>query len=262
MNNTEVAQYILKKAGHYTGVIDGDFGGKSLLAAKNYYDFPSDWENGRVAIGILQVYAVRNNIPTGGIDGFWGNNTASAYPKILELLGLESENNVNVSQVIDVKPSYNNWPKQDYASMVRFYGKVGTNQTLLTLPYKMKLAWDLNTSVSRISCHTKVKDSLEKIFAYTLDHYGVDAVKELRLDLFGGCLNVRKMRGGSSWSIHSWGAAVDLDPDRNKLKWGRDKATLARPDYLPFWRIVEAEGWTSLGRSRNYDWMHLQAADL
>jgi hypothetical protein len=39
------------------------------------------------------------------------------------------------------------------------------------------------------------------------------------------------MRGGSAWSIHSWGAAVDLDPDINQLKWSKPKATFSRPEY-------------------------------
>ena len=70
------------------------------------------------------------------------------------------------------------------------------------------------------------------------------------------------MRGGSSWSIHSWGAAVDLDPDNNQLKWSKPKATFSKAEYGDFWKIVEAEGWISLGRERNFDWMHFQAAYL
>lgn len=155
------------------------------------------------------------------------------------------------------------WPKQDYAAMVKYYGPVGENQTSLILPYPMYLAWDKNTIVKKLTCHEDVHDSLKNIFVKTLDHYGLERIKELRLDSFGGCLNVRKMRGGNSWSIHSWGAAVDLDPDRNQLKWGRDKAAFAKPEYDKFWQIViDDEKWVSLGRSRNYDWMHFQAANL
>ena len=29
-----------------------------------------------------------------------------------------------------------------------------------------------------------------------------------------------------------------------------------------FWEIVESEGWTSLGRARDFDWMHFQAPRL
>lgn len=261
-NRIQTAQTILKKAGLYKGDIDGDFGINSINAARKYYDFENDWKGDRIQIGVIQVYAIRNNIPTGVIDGYWGNNTENAYPQVLKLLGLEIPEKVVVDQNIIVKPKYNNWPKQNYSDMVKFYGNVGTNQTSLTLPYEMKLAWDLDSKVTKITCHTKVKDSLERIFKNTLDHYGLETIKELRLDVFGGCLNVRKMRGGSSWSIHSWGAAIDLDPDRNQLKWGKDKAVFAKSEYEPFWKIVEAEGWTSLGRVKNIDYMHAQAANL
>lgn len=262
MNKIEVAQTILKKFGSYTGNIDGNFGQKSMNAAKEYYDFDQTWKNDRLAIGVLQVYATRNNIPTGPIDGFWGRNTELAYGQILELLDIKSSPSIEVDQNVVVKPSYNNWPTQNYNELVRYFGDVGTNQTSLLLPYKMKLAWDLDTSVSKITCNAKVKDSLDRIFKNTVDHYGMDAIRELHLDHFGGCLNVRKMRGGSSWSMHSWGIAVDLDPDRNRLRWGRDKAVFAKKEYDPFWKIVEAEGGVSLGRERNYDWMHFQFAKL
>lgn len=156
----------------------------------------------------------------------------------------------------------NNWPKQDYNSMNEFFGPVGENQEKLDLPYPLVLAWDASAIVKKATCNIKVHKSLYAIFENTLKTYGIKEVKKLKLDNFGGCLNVRKMRGGSSWSIHSWGAAIDLDPDRNQLKWGKDKATFAKKEYEPFWKIVEAEGWISLGRKKNYDWMHFQAALL
>jgi hypothetical protein len=46
----------------------------------------------------------------------------------------------------------------------------------------------------------------------------------------------------------------------NKLQWGRDRAAFASAEYDAWWRTWEAEGWVSLGRTRNYDWMHVQAA--
>jgi len=155
-----------------------------------------------------------------------------------------------------------NWPKQDAASMNKFFGSVGENQTRIMLPYQMKLTWEPSTKLSRITCHEKIAEPLTRIFTKTLESYGIDRIQALGLDRFSGCLNVRKMRGGSSWSIHSWGAAVDIDDERNQLKWGKDRAELAKPAYEPFWRIVEGEGALSLGRARNYDWMHFQFARL
>jgi hypothetical protein len=151
-------------------------------------------------------------------------------------------------------------PLQDEKSMIQFYGQVGTGMTQIVMPFPLKLAWETDTIVRKVTCHEKCADSFLKIWKETLDHYGADKISRLRLDLFGGCLNVRKMRGGSSWSIHSWGAAWDTDPDMNQLRWGADKAEFAKADYDPFWRIVESNGGVSLGREKNYDWMHFQFA--
>jgi len=153
---TKTSQTILKKAGYYTSAIDGDFGKNSQIAARKYYDFPSDWNADKLAVGVIQVYATRNNIKVGIIDGFWGNNTQSGYLEVMNLLDIKAPKPIEVDQNIIIKPTYNNWPKQDYDSMVKFYGKVGENQTSLVLPYEMKLAWDLNTKVSKITCHEKM----------------------------------------------------------------------------------------------------------
>lgn len=161
------------------------------------------------------------------------------------------------------------WPRQNECDI--FYGRpkldgrgggTAVNQTLLTLPYPMRLAWDLDDTINRITCHEKVHDSLLRIFENTANEYDHAARQHVGLDIFGGSTVVRKMRGGSSLSMHSYGIAIDLDPLRNQLKWGRDRARLAKPDAEAFWRIVEDEGWISLGRQRNFDWMHFQAARL
>jgi hypothetical protein len=110
--------------------------------------------------------------------------------------------------------------------------------------------------------HEKVHDSIARVLSRVLDFYGPVAIAEYRLDIFGGSLNVRKKRGSNAWSMHSWGIAVDYDPLNNQLKWGRDKATFAKPVYETWFKLWEEEGWLSLGRARNYDWMHLQAARL
>lgn len=152
------------------------------------------------------------------------------------------------------------WPRQ--RDCMTFYGGVGLHQTQLVLPFPMRLAWDKKIVVSRISIHEKVYDSAARAFDQIAAAYDEAARKKLGLDLFGGSLNVRKMRGGSSYSMHSWGIAIDFDPERNQLKWGRDRARLAQPDAEEFWRIWEAEGWVSLGRAANRDFMHVQAARL
>jgi hypothetical protein len=128
----------------------------------------------------------------------------------------------------------------------------------LNLPYPMRLAWDTDTTVSRMRCHKDVAIKFEAVFKDLLAHYGLEKIQELGIDLFGGCFNFRKMRGGSAWSKHSWGIAIDLDPARNKLKETSRTARFARPEYKPMIDIFYKHGFISLGREKNYDWMHFE----
>lgn len=155
------------------------------------------------------------------------------------------------------------WPTQ--ANVRAFYGEPGNPQAtagMVDLPYPMKIAWDKSQIIRKFRCHAKVENAFESIFQKTLAHYGAAKVSALALDVFGGCYNLRQMRGGTSWSMHSWGIAVDLDPEFNQLKQNHTTAKFAKADYVPFWNIVEAEGAVSLGRSKDYDWMHFQFARL
>lgn len=153
------------------------------------------------------------------------------------------------------------WPTE--AECPKFYGKMGENQTQIVLPYPMVLDWEPTSRITKMTCHEKVAPAMLRVFTKLKGEYGEERLRELGIDQFGGCLNVRLKRGSSSqWSIHSWGVAVDLDPDRNQLRETSKTARFARKEYLPMWRIWESEGFVSLGRARDFDWMHVQAARL
>ena len=157
-----------------------------------------------------------------------------------------------------IKP-HDFWPNDTQPELEKYFGKMGENQAMFQLPYTMQLAWDKDTKIQRFSCHEKVAEALNSIFNRTLDHYGVDGIRELGLDQFGGCLNVRLMRGSDGrYSTHSWGISVDLDPDRNGLRVRGDDARLGKDDAIPFWQIVESTGAQSSGRVRGFDFMHWQ----
>lgn len=130
--------------------------------------------------------------------------------------------------------------------------------TTIQLPYPMRLAWDLDTTVKRMRCHKLVAENFRAVFNDLLIHYGYDKIVELGIDKFGGCFNFRKMRGGSDWSTHSWGIAIDLDPGRNKLKETSRTARFARPEYKQMIDIFYKHGFISLGVEKNYDWQHFQ----
>lgn len=128
----------------------------------------------------------------------------------------------------------------------------------LELPYPMRLAWDLDTKVNKMRVHKLIKDNFKGVFDDLLAHYGYEKLVELGIDLFGGCFAYRKMRGGSSWSKHSWGIAIDLDPVRNQLHETSRTARFARPEYKPMIDIFYKHGFIGLGPEKNFDWMHFE----
>lgn len=136
---------------------------------------------------------------------------------------------------------------------------MGANQVRLQLPFPMRIAWDTSKIVRSFLIHQRVHDSAARCVERIAQHYNEAQRRNTGIELFGGCLNVRRKRGGTTWSMHSWGIAIDFDPARNPLRSNRHNARLAQPDCVKFWEIWEEEGWVSLGRTRDFDWMHVEA---
>ena len=145
--------------------------------------------------------------------------------------------------------------------IIKKYGKPNQSGTYLVnikLPYPMRLAWAKDTKVTTMRCHKLVADKFIAVFNELLSTYGLKRIQELGIDLFGGCFNFRAMRGGSDYSRHSWGIAIDLDPERNQLKETSKTARFARPEYDKLHEIFEKHGFVNLGVEKNYDWMHFE----
>lgn len=144
---------------------------------------------------------------------------------------------------------------------IKKYGKPtdkGEYLVSIQLPYPMRLAWDKKTKVTTMRCHKLVAENFKNVFTELLVVYGYEKIVELGIDLFGGCFNFRAMRGGSDYSRHSWGIAIDLDPERNLLHETSKTARFARPEYKPMIDVFYKYGFVSLGRDKNYDWMHFE----
>lgn len=262
----KMAQSILNEKGLKAGSVDGIAGTSTIKALNRVKEIPKTWSKEKKITALIQLYAKDRGIDPGKIDGLWGIRTLEAFNQLKHqlLFGFTEEPWRPEEVTRPVNP--NSWPLQTLNELNRFYGYAspsGNRQiTSIVLPYHMLLAWDESVTIKKISCHKKVKDSISVVLEKALEHYGMSGLKELRLNCFGGCLNYRPMRGGTMLSTHSWGIALDFDPMNNQLKWGRDKASLAKPDYQKWWELWESEGWVSLGRQRNYDWMHVQATKL
>lgn len=264
-SRTEFAQQELKKRNLYNGTIDGLLNNNMVKAVDQfallYPQFKPEWSIMRRINALIQVVCLEAGLNPGDIDGLWGPNTDYAYDRYLFILANgQPQEPWRPEEIVDLNP--NNWPKQYTPEFDTFYGAKGQNLVKLHLPYTMKFSWDLAVSINSFSCHKKVHDSLGRVLTNVLNHYGISEIRRLKLDLWGGCYSDRPIRGGTKPSMHSWGIAVDFDPNRNKLDWGRDKAAFASQEYDKWWQFWEAEGWVSLGRQRNFDWMHVQAAKI
>ena len=265
---TETLQRVLAKAGTYDGAIDGvrgqgtDAAVSALIEARAAAlpEAVAGWSARRRAIACLQLGCHDHAIDAGPIDGLWGPQTASAAEALAETLAT-GEPPQPWRDWLDRRPTGSPWPVE--AQMQAFYGPPGDSRLVrVTVPWPLRLAWERRTKVATISCHQRVAPSLTRVLSRVHAHYGTGGLEALGLDLYGGCFNLRQKRRGTSLSTHAWGAAIDWDPDRNQLSWGRDRARLAGPEYESWWRIWEDEGWVSLGRRRNFDWMHVQAAEV
>lgn len=197
----------------------------------------------------------------GPVDGKWGPRTEGAYRDFftqgkVDLDELEAQATRKQVRRIGGRE----WPHQ--REMIAFYGQPGTNLVRAKFPIAMRIAWAPEKRVRVFTCHQLCKDAFEKIFEEAIRHYGEKEFRRLNLDMYGGCYNKRRIRGGRSWSTHAFGAAMDIWPNRNGMWVRAPKAPLSRPEYEAWWNIVEAQGAVSLGRTIGRDWCHFQFAKL
>ena len=258
MIDPRTIQTYLKTKGVYSGLIDGNLGPVSAKSMKTLLTQAGVnailWTPFRIRIGTEQLMMTQVGIDVGKVDGILGPRYqygVELYQNYLRDQDLPAE------AIAHQKPI---WPRQK--DIESFYGPPGTNQVKITTPYPLFLDWDMSVKISGFMIHAKCADSAVRAMKAIHAHYGDDGVQNLGLNQFGGCLNVRKMRGGTRLSMHSWGCAIDWDADRNSLRMDKRTARLARPEFQAFWKSWYDEGWISLGLERGYDFMHVQAARL
>lgn len=157
-------------------------------------------------------------------------------------------------------PNPNHWPADNPEALRNHYGVPGANLVRVLPPYP--LYYDGHELEQGFACNVLVRPSLDRIFAQILEHYGPARIRALKLDQYSGCYNNRPITGGTRLSTHAWGIAIDWWAARNSFRADHTTAALAGDEYIPFWEIWESEGWISLGRLRNFDWMHVQAARI
>lgn len=154
------------------------------------------------------------------------------------------------------------WPTQSEVRQgTSRFGRPGNEEMLTAITPPYPLFYE-GSPVRSIRVHGAIASHVQQVLREVLAHYGSAAIQRLGLDLYGGCYNYRPTSGGGALSMHAWGIALDFSPDANAYSYKSPRASLSRPECEAWWQIWEAHGAVSLGRERNYDWMHLQFARL
>jgi hypothetical protein len=79
-----------------------------------------------------------------------------------------------------------------------------------SLPFPMRLAWDPSRVITQMTCHRLMTGIYASVFA-GIQKSGLES----KVMSFGGCFAFRPQRTGSKLSAHSWGIAIDLNPQTN-----------------------------------------------
>jgi len=121
-----------------------------------------------------------------------------------------------------------------------------SNIEKIELPFILRLAWDRTQNVRYISVNKKIAGPIINVF-YQIDQQGLAVF----VTEFGGTFSLRRIRGSSRWSTHSWAASIDLNPETNKLY---EEPTMHKEVV----EIFELYGFTWGGNFSRKDGMHFQ----
>ncbi len=87
---------------------------------------------------------------------------------------------------------------------------VTDNMVRIDLPFPLVLSWDHSQKVTKFQCHKRMQKIFSPLFARIVSQGLQDKIKS-----FGGCYSYRPQRASSKLSTHSWGIAIDLNPETN-----------------------------------------------
>lgn len=207
--------------------VDGVFGNQTLeaVAAK---------------LGVVASLRVIQHTVGAHVDGIFGPNTAA---HIAVAFGLE-------------------WPTQaEVRSGKSIFGKAGDVANLVNIVPPYPLYFE-GREVKTIRVHKLIKNAVLEALNKIKNAYTPAQIHTYGLDDYSGSFNYRPTASGKSLSMHAWGIALDFAAASNGYSTHSPYASLSRPECRAFWEAWESVGAVSLGRARDYDWMHLQFAAL
>jgi len=118
------------------------------------------------------------------------------------------------------------------------------------------IVWDVPTSLEigvipkKIYCNKDLVLPLQKAFQNL-----IDTGKVAELKTWDGCFNIRKKRGLSSMSLHSWGIAIDVNAAWN----GLGKSPTLSDEFV---KCFTGAGFEWGGNWTRKDGMHFQLSKL
>ena len=124
----------------------------------------------------------------------------------------------------------------------------------IPLPADIAAVWPKygTTKITAVYMHV---DAVEPLFKVFRELISTGLSKELKT--YDGCHNIRKKRGGTEYSIHSWGLAFDFNAALNPLgvKWGSRPGMFSK-EFVAVWR---KHGWEcganwKFGDAQHYQW--------
>jgi hypothetical protein len=180
-----------------------------------------------------QIISLQSHIGTTP-DGFWGPKSQEACRRHLRAL----------------MPARSPWPNSDQASLRAFFGEPGTEANLVEIDVRgLGMEYE-GQSLRIIRAHDLIADSLLAILRTIAAGPHRDILAE-----YAGVYNFRRKRGGTSYSLHAYGAAIDLDPDNNAF---RDSWPLRSSMPIGVMEAFAAEGVKSAGAAWGFDSMHFE----
>lgn len=258
-------QKLLATAGAYGGGIDNDPGPQTMRAVdKVLAGTGSRWSKKRRLIGSAQKILNDAGFEAGKVDGYAGHNTDNAFAE-WQYAKIHGKR-----EVVERAPSASysgkasSLPRQ--GDVAKFYGRPGDQikgrLKTIELPFRLRIDWNLRQRTAKMTVHEKCAPSLLAAMIAVHEHYGAERMKALGIDRYAGGYNHRKMRGGSSYSMHAYGCAIDFYAQPNGLRMRCPQALFCGPDYREFLDIMERHGWLPAVRLWGADAMHFQQARL
>lgn len=269
--NPRHLQMLLAAAGDYAGGIDGNLGPLSLAAmascearhADLYRFDPTSTTDARRRVAAAQACLHQLGYSPGLVDGWDGVNTTEALNAFLFKTTNGKEEVIERSPQPGFTPS-GTIPRQSEVEQV--YGTPGpqieTRLTTIELPFKLRIDFNLRQRTNKIRVHRDCAPQLERALLAIRDHYGAAEMERLGIDRYAGAYNHRKMRGGTKWSMHAYGCAIDFYAEPNGLRMTCPEALFCGAEYKAFLDIMEQNEWLPAIRLWGKDAMHFQRARL